>query len=250
MESQSALAQMGCLKFHFSQMGFHQRPQISLPSGKKIQALTVTCGLRDANKKPMWRSRVLSSEAIQAVHAMKLAKSSSKLEELFQSRICRLLKADLLDTLTELRRQNELDLALKVFNFVRKEVWYKPDLSLYSDMILMLGKNKQIATAEELFCEIKKEGLDPDTRVYTEMIGVYLQVGMIDKAMETYETMKASGCTPHKLTFTILIRNLENAGEEELVAAVRRDCIQYVEFPKKFLEEVYQKHRKTQVDLV
>lgn len=121
-------------------------------------------------------------------------------------------------------------------------MWYKPDLSLHSDMILMLGKNKQIAMAEELFCELKKEGLDPDTRVYTEMIGVYLQVGMIDKAMMTYETMKVSGCTPHKLTFTILIRNLENAGEEELVAAVRRDCIQYVEFPERFLEEVYQKH--------
>lgn len=60
---------------------------------------------------------MLSSEAIQAVHAMKLAKSSSKLEEVFQSRICRLLKADLLDTLTELRRQNELDLALKVSFF-------------------------------------------------------------------------------------------------------------------------------------
>lgn len=61
---------------------------------------------------------MLSSEAIQAVHAMKLAKSSSKLEEVFQSRICRLLKADLLDTLTELRRQNELDLALKVRYFL------------------------------------------------------------------------------------------------------------------------------------
>lgn len=68
---------------------------------------------------------MLSLEAIQAVHAMKLAKSSSKLEEVFQSRICRLLKADLLDTLTELRRQNELDLALKVrFFFCSSRFFY------------------------------------------------------------------------------------------------------------------------------
>lgn len=148
MESQSALAQMGCLKFHFSQMGFHQRPQISLPSGKKIQALTVTCGLRDANKKPMWRSRVLSSEAIQAVHAMKLAKSSSKLEEVFQSRICRLLKADLLDTLTELRRQNELDLALKVrFFFCSSRFFY-----LLFFLSFFFFKLLQVITCVEIAC--------------------------------------------------------------------------------------------------
>lgn len=125
---------------------------------------------------------------------------------------------------------------------MRKEVWYKPDLSLYCDMILQLGKNKQITMAEELFCELKKEGLVPDTRAYTEMIGAYLQVGMIDKAMETYKSMKMSGCAPHKLTLTILIRNLEKAGEEELAMTVRKDCAKYVEYPRKFLEEVDQKH--------
>jgi len=38
-----------------------------------------------------------------------------------------------------------------------------------------------------------------------------MQVGMIEKAMETYESMKASGCAPDRLTFMILIRNLEKA---------------------------------------
>lgn len=64
----------------------------------------------------MWRTRVLSTEAIQAVQSLKLAQnSSSKLEQVFSSKLSRLLKADLLDTLAELQRQNELDLALKVF---------------------------------------------------------------------------------------------------------------------------------------
>lgn len=58
---------------------------------------------------------MLSTEAIQAVQSLKLGKSNpSKLEEVFGGRVARLLKADLLDTLTELQRQNELDLALKV----------------------------------------------------------------------------------------------------------------------------------------
>lgn len=109
---------MGSLRFLSSQMGFLQnyqicKPQFSLPP---VSTLTITCGLRNV-KKPMWRSRVLSTEAIQAVQSLKLAKSPDKLEQVFSSRISRLLKADLLDTLTELKRQNELELALKVISF-------------------------------------------------------------------------------------------------------------------------------------
>lgn len=105
----------------------------------------------------------------------------------------------------------------------------------------MLGKNKLIEVAEEFFSKLEEEGLKPDTRTYTEMIGAYLRADMIDKAMETYGNMKASGCTPDKLTFTILIRNLEDAGREELVSSIKKECGEYMDYPKKFLEEVEQK---------
>lgn len=121
---------------------------------------------------------------------------------------------------------------------MRKEVWYKPDLSVYCRMIRLLGKNKLIEMAEELFQELKEEGLEPDTRAYTEMIGAYIEHEMIEKAMETYELMKTSGCAPDKLTFTILIRNLEKVGEEELVAELKKECVQYLDSPEKFLQEV------------
>uniref|UniRef100_A0A803M5U6 Pentatricopeptide repeat-containing protein n=1 Tax=Chenopodium quinoa TaxID=63459 RepID=A0A803M5U6_CHEQI len=150
------------------------------------------------------------------------------------------VKADLLDTLTELQRQNHLDLALQVFDFVKKE--YKPDLPLYYDMILLLGKNKLIHKAEELFDELKKEGLQPDVRAYTELIGAYFQVDMVEKAVETYNEMKVSGCIPDKLTLMIMVRNLEKAGKEELAASVKSDFEEYVDEPEKFLEEVEKKY--------
>lgn len=130
---------------------------------------------------------------------------------------------------------------------MREEVWYKPDLSLYCSMILLLGKNKLIEMAEELFSGLKEEGLEYDTRAFTEMIGAYIQVGMTEKAMETYELMKASGCAPDKLTFTILIRNLEKVGEEELAAHIKKDCAEYVDSPEKFFEEVERKHVSVQI---
>ncbi|PKA56257.1 Pentatricopeptide repeat-containing protein [Apostasia shenzhenica] len=216
----------------------------------------IRCGLRGGPRQPLWRHHVLSTEAIQAVQALKLAKSlpvasdaaglsgEGRMSEVFRGRISRLLKADLLDVFKELQRQNEWEIALQVFAFIKKEVWYKPSLSLYGDMILLLGKNKLIEIAEELFYEIEKVGVQPDTRAYTEIIGAFLHVGMVEKAMNIYHLMKASGCSPDKLTFTILIRNLENVGEEDLAVAIRSDCEQYLDSPEKFLEEVDKKYPK------
>ncbi|ONI29556.1 hypothetical protein PRUPE_1G201600 [Prunus persica] len=253
----STEALMSSIKFHIPQLGFkknypepHLRYRLALPSSSSTPS-HIVCGLRGGPRKPLWRSRVLSTEAIQAVQSLKLSKSNpSKLEQVMGGRLSRLLKADLLDALAELQRQNEVELALKVFKFVREEVWYKPDLSLYCSMILLLGKNKLIEMAEELFSGLKEEGLEYDTRAFTEMIGAYIQVGMTEKAMETYELMKASGCAPDKLTFTILIRNLEKVGEEELAAHIKKYCAEYVDSPEKFFEEVERKHRTRSFNLV
>ncbi|CAN6580503.1 unnamed protein product [Malus baccata var. baccata] len=255
----AVMGSLGSLKFHVPQLGLKQdHPELNhlrylsaTPSSSSRKFTTVCGGLRGGPRKPLWKSRVLSTEAIQAVQSLKLAKSTpSKLEEVFDARLSRLLKADLLDALAELHRQNEVQLALKVFKFVREEVWYKPDLSLYCSMILLLGKNKLIEMAEELFSGLKEEGLEPDTRAFTEMIGAYIQVGMTEKAMKTYELMKASGCAPDKLTFTILIRNLEKAGEEDWAASVKQDCAEYVDSPEKFFEEVERKHGRRSLNLV
>lgn len=110
---------MDSLKFHFSVLGL-RRQNFQLGSCLRLSYCSrkwnVVCGLRkEGLRKPLWRSRVLTGEAIQAVQSLKLAKSNpSKLEEVFDGRLSRLLKADLLDTLAELQRQNEVDLALKV----------------------------------------------------------------------------------------------------------------------------------------
>ncbi|XP_022856169.1 pentatricopeptide repeat-containing protein At1g62350-like isoform X2 [Olea europaea var. sylvestris] len=235
---------MGTFKLEPSHMGIRQNLQISATNFTP-RTLRISCGLRSGPRKPMWRTRVLSTEAIQAVQSLKLAqKSPSRLEQVFSNKLSRLLKADLLDVLAELQRQNESDLALKVFNFVRKELWYEPDLTLFNDMLMMVGRNKMIEIAEQLLLELRNESLEPDARSYTEMIGAYFKVEMVKKAMDTYELMKASGCAPDKLTLTILIRNLEKAGEGALAAVLKKECTEYVEYPEKFLEEVERTHPK------
>lgn len=132
----------------------------------------------------------------------------------------------------------DMRLVLQVFAFVQKELWYKSDSALYGNLIFMLGKNKLIEQCEDLFSEFQKEKLQPDTRVYTEMIGAFLQANMVEKAMEKYKSMKELGTNPDKLTLTILIRNLEKVGLHDLASNVRKDCADFVEYPEKFLEKV------------
>lgn len=85
--------------------------------------LRIQCGIRRAGaRKPLWRDRVMSTEAIQVVQALKFAKASSsssssphRVDNVIDARFGRLLKADQLAVLDELQRQNEWQLALQVF---------------------------------------------------------------------------------------------------------------------------------------
>ena len=61
---------------------------------------------------------------------------------------------------------------------------------------------------------------------------------MVEKAMEKYNPMKASGCALDKLTLTIMARNIKKAGREELTASVKRDFEEYVDDREESLEEV------------
>lgn len=123
---------------------------------------------------------------------------------------------------------------------MQNEEWYEPDLRLYHGMIMMMGKNKMIEMAEEVFHKLRKDGLEPDTRAFNEMMGAYLQVDMIERAADTYRLMIASGCTPDKLTFKILIKNLEKF-KEEFAIVVKKDCHEYLDNPQKFFNDEGQK---------
>ncbi|KAK7281464.1 hypothetical protein RIF29_09484 [Crotalaria pallida] len=210
---------------------------ISVSSNNNNSRNVIVCGLRK-----IYGKRPPSKEAIRVIHSLKLAKTDEKLDHVLNSDLSRLLKGDVLDLLSELQRQNLFHLYVKVFNFIREEPGYNTLLSLYSDMILLFGRHKMIDMAEELFSQVMSKGLKPDTRMYTEMIGAYIQVGMTEKAIELYQSMKESGCSPSRLTFMILIRNLEMIGEYELAATLKEECFEYVEFPDKFIREVEQKH--------
>lgn len=72
---------------------------------------------RSKNRKPLQKGRNLSIEAIQAVQALKRVANKnddSAVEQVFNSKVRRLIKSDMIAVLRELLRQNQCLLALKV----------------------------------------------------------------------------------------------------------------------------------------
>ncbi|KAL2650294.1 hypothetical protein R1flu_018422 [Riccia fluitans] len=183
-----------------------QLPTTELSLSRCEVWVPVRCmGSSKAKEEPrgsLWRTRsVISKETVQAVHDLRRSKDSPEdLKRTFQNRISRLLKMDLLATLAELQRQNELSLALKVFDVVRKEIWYKPDKFLYRQMMDALGRNRMIPELEQKFQELQEEGIVPDVVIYRELVGAYVRSHMLDRALEVHKKMIEIGCGDDRLS--------------------------------------------------
>ncbi|KAE8008935.1 hypothetical protein FH972_005393 [Carpinus fangiana] len=195
---------------------------------------------RSKNRKPLQKGRNLSIEAIQTVQALKRAqKDQPSLDREFHSKFKRLLKLDMIAVLRELLRQNQCFLALKVFKDIRKEYWYRPQVSLYADMIKVLGSNGLFEHVELLHSYLKTEasGLGLEIEGFNALLRALVNSNHTKLAMECYYLMKQVGCDPDKSSFTILITALESNGETGVSAVLRQDAQMYYGEDLEFLEE-------------
>ncbi|CAN6556609.1 unnamed protein product [Malus baccata var. baccata] len=172
------------------------------------------CGLRlyhDGRPRgPLWRGKkLIGKEALFVISGLKrFEDDEEKLGKFVNTHVLRLLKMDMIAVLTELERQEEVALAIKVFNVIRKQDWYKPDVYLYKDLIIALARSKKMEDVMLLWDSMKKEDLFPDSQMYTEVIRGFLNSGCPADAMNIYEDMKQSPDSPEELPFRILLKGL------------------------------------------
>ncbi|GLU02295.1 hypothetical protein SLE2022_195490 [Rubroshorea leprosula] len=159
---------------------------------------------------PLWRGKkLIGKEALFVILALKRFKDDEeKLQKIIKSHVLRLLKMDMIAVLSELERQEETSLAVKVFEVIQKQDWYKPDVYLYKDLILALAKSRKMDEAMKLWESMKKENLFPDSQTYTEVIRGFLRDGSPADAMNIYEDMIKSPDPPEELPFRILLKGL------------------------------------------
>ncbi|KAJ7558387.1 hypothetical protein O6H91_04G037000 [Diphasiastrum complanatum] len=196
------------------------RKEMSTVAGAEIQSV------KDKLRAPLWRGKkVISLEAQRATTALKGAKDRPRhVNAVLQNKVARLLKLDMLSVLYLLQQQNETDLALKVFNLVRKETWYKPEMPFYRDMMEALGKNGQFEEVEKLFQELKSEGLKLQMIVFIEIIQNCFLWRKFSLALDYLERMKHSDCPPNVQVYRTFINSLNKMGELDLSAQLEKDC--------------------------
>lgn len=195
---------------------------------------------RSKNRKPTQRGRYLSIEGIQTVQALKRAKLNGGLDAVsheIETKIRRLVKFDLVGVLRELQRQGEAILAFQVFEELRKEHWYKPQLSIYVDIISVLAKGGLREKVEQACSYLKAECLEPDTEGFNLLIKILLEYGFTKTAMDCFRLMKLWESEPDEFTFRIMISGLESNGDKYNAVSVRAEAEKQLGEPLKYLEE-------------
>ncbi|KAK9064919.1 hypothetical protein SSX86_016302 [Deinandra increscens subsp. villosa] len=216
---------------------------LSLDVGKDRGRMRVTMRDRSKNRKPLQKGRNLSIEAIQTIQSLKRAYKSSAKEhqqqEVINSKFSRLLKFDMMAILRELLRQDHCVLALMVFVEIQKEHWYKPEVSLYAEVISGLARNGLYDKVDAIFLELKREKgrLEAKTEGFNVLLESLMTYNLIEAAMDCFELMKQVGCEPDRSTFKLLVVGLESKGETRHSESIRQEAYKYYGDTLEFVDE-------------
>ena len=97
---------------------------------------------------------------------------------------------------------------LQLYDVVRKEIWYRPDMFLFRDMLMMLARNKKVDEANQVWRDLRREEVLFDQHTFGDIIRAFLDNGLPSKAMDIYEEMRQSPDPPISLPFRVILKGL------------------------------------------
>ncbi|KAK7391901.1 hypothetical protein VNO78_20324 [Psophocarpus tetragonolobus] len=158
----------------------------------------------------IWRrKKEMGKEGLMAAKELKRLQSDPvRLDRFIRFSVSRLLKSDLVAVLVEFQRQNQVFLSMKLYDIVRKEIWYRPDMFFYRDMLMMLARNKRVEEAKRVWDDLKAEEVLFDQHTFGDIIRAFLDNGLPSEAMDIYEEMRQSPEPPLSLPFRVILKGL------------------------------------------
>lgn len=158
----------------------------------------------------------MGREAVEAAQELVWAKNDKKrVERVINDKIVRLVKVDMEGVMDVLVRGGEGEAAVKVFEIIRKEPWYKPDSSVYGKLIYCLGKGQKQSLAVRLLREMKDQNCDADETIYASIISSYCEENMYKEGLTLLREMQSLGMRPYDSTFRLIIGACKRVGEDE-----------------------------------
>ncbi|KAM7252124.1 hypothetical protein ACFE04_024007 [Oxalis oulophora] len=152
----------------------------------------------------IWRrKKEMSKEGLIAAKDLKRFRSDPvRLDRFIRSHVSRLLKSDLVAVLAEFQRQDQL------YDVVRKEIWYRPDMFFYRDMLMMLARNRKVDEAKHVWEDLRKEKVLFDQHTFGDIMRAFLDYQLPSEAMEIYDEMRKSPDPPLSLPFRVILKGL------------------------------------------
>ncbi|KAK9673580.1 hypothetical protein RND81_12G176600 [Saponaria officinalis] len=199
-----------------------------------IRQITTTSS--SLSRKPsisIWRrKKEIGKEGLIIAKEMKRLQSNPlRLHKFMQTHVTRLLKSDLVSVLAEFQRQNHVFLSMLLYNVVRKEIWYRPDMFFYRDMLMMLARNKKVEEAKQVWIDLKQENVLFDQHTFGDIMRAFLDNGLPEEAMKIYDEMRQSPDPPLSLPYRVIMKGL--ISYPELREKVKDDFLEL--FPGKFV---------------
>ncbi|EFJ32447.1 hypothetical protein SELMODRAFT_407939 [Selaginella moellendorffii] len=175
--------------------------------------------IRDAAPPKTLRASRESATVIQLLRSAK--KSPAKLDAYLGSHASRLLCKDLQYVLNVFlkNQENDIDLAFKIFELIRKESWYKPSESTYMRLVSFYcradERKKPMRPILELLNTAQGEGVALSEAMLTEPMRCCILQADFDTCLQFYRLMRSSGCQVHRGLYTYLAKSFSRAGLKE-----------------------------------
>ncbi|CAN4086118.1 unnamed protein product [Withania somnifera] len=104
--------------------------------------------------------------------------------------------------------------SLRLFKYMQRQIWCKPNEHIYTLMIGILGREGLLDKAFEIFDEMPTHSVVRTVFSYTAIINAYGRNGQYETSLQLLEKMKLEKIVPSILTYNTVINSCARGGYE------------------------------------
>lgn len=135
--------------------------------------------------------------------------------------------------ITELVRAGKLESALQFLYSRKSDESYIPDVFRYNMLIHRLLRENRLQEVFDLLMEMKKEHISPDKVTMNAAMCFLCKAGMVDVALDLYNSRSGFGLSPNSMAYNYLINTLCGDGSTDEAYHILKNSIDQGYFPGK-----------------
>ncbi|XP_031479652.1 pentatricopeptide repeat-containing protein At1g74850, chloroplastic isoform X1 [Nymphaea colorata] len=131
----------------------------------------------------------------------------------------------------EFAQRGDWQRSLRLFKYMQRQIWCKPNEHIYTIMIGILGREGLLEKCSEVFEEMPNHGVSWSVFSFTALINAYGRNGQYETSLQLLARMKREKIAPSLLTYNTVINSCARGGLDwegllGLFAQMRHEGIQ------------------------